>query len=520
MIIYAACKNVSPLAYRELMDMVSAVKDRGLVDGIDNISKTKIRSIFALLKNAQAILANNEINNSVRLYLGKGVINFHDFRVKHDQFLQRCILKQAPFHPLMNSDEVLWPVNQSSVLEEKIKECERYLMSLEEFFQGGQFQSMRQATPPENMSASDAMKDPLNFPNVTQKNPGSDFFLSTTGTNASTAASSLGPGGGAGVPLYETKRVNTSGMNPRNTFEDNSRSYDNNYSAAGGYTSREFVPGGNINTRQVPTYDSQSFTNQPHQGGGGGGGPSTHYSGSVDPSASSYSLSAVSSTQYYNTYGNTNVGGGGGGNNRLYGNNNNNNSNMGNMNNNRNRFQQQQQQPYQQHQQRQYHHQQQPQQQQQQQRQYYHSSQSQSMLSQPPQNAGGGYQRNSGSANTLARSNSLGDSYYSSDLPQQQQLRGGESDFYSNYHPSQSKVLSDEQLGGLSVYSQFQNKDFPSSNQQLPQQQKLPLSAANPLLDSPIFTSSSAVNINNNNNNNTNNKDYFSFEQSDFDTFN
>jgi hypothetical protein len=514
MIIYAACKNVSPLAYRELMDMVSAVKDRGLVDGIDNISKTKIRSIFALLKNAQAILANNEINNSVRLYLGKGVFNFHDFRVKHDQFLQRCILKQAPFHPLMNSNEVLWPANQSSVLEEKIKECDKYLMSLEEFFQGGQFQSMRQAnTPPENMSsaaaAQDTMKDPLNFPSGTQKNPGSDFFLPTTVTNASTAASSMGVGG-SGVPLYETKpRMNTSGMNPRNTFDDNSRSYDNNYSAAG-YTSREFVPNSN-NTRQVATYDSQSFTNQP---------PAAHYSGSVDPSStSSYSLSAVSSSQYYNTYGNTNVGGGGGNNNR-YGNNTNNNNNMGNMNNNRNRFQQQQ--PYQQQQQRQYHQQQQQQQQapqqQQQQRQYYHSSQSQSMLSQQPQNAG--YQRNSGSANTLGRSNSLGDSssYYSSELPQQQQLRGGESDFYSNYnpHPSQS-LLSDEQLG-LSSYSQFQSKDFPLSNQQLPQQQKLPLSAANPLLDSPIFSSSSAVNSNNNNNNN--NKDYFSFEQSDFDTFN
>jgi hypothetical protein len=113
------------------MDMVTTIKEAGIVPGIENVSKTKIRSIFALLKNSQALLAINADSNSVRLYLGKSIHNFREFRQKHDTFLSRCILKQATFHPLISTGEVLWP-NQG--FEPKLQELTAIQGPLEEFF--------------------------------------------------------------------------------------------------------------------------------------------------------------------------------------------------------------------------------------------------------------------------------------------------------------------------------------------------------------------------------------------------
>eukprot|EP01033_Poteriospumella_lacustris_P020669 gene20669-15191_t len=101
LIFYMSAKCAAPLAHRELMDMILAVqRTRILGEELEMVSKTKVRGILALLKNAHALLATAGQGDSVRLYLGKAVTTFRMFREKHDAFINRCILQQHMFLPL------------------------------------------------------------------------------------------------------------------------------------------------------------------------------------------------------------------------------------------------------------------------------------------------------------------------------------------------------------------------------------------------------------------------------------
>jgi hypothetical protein len=119
------------------MDMVCAVKDSQIMVGFEIVSKTKIRGIFALLKNAQCIGgANNGEGESVRLQLGRGINEFQDFREKHDSYLNRIILQQHLFIPLSLKSEILWQL-EAPVLYERINELKPVELLLQHFFMSG-----------------------------------------------------------------------------------------------------------------------------------------------------------------------------------------------------------------------------------------------------------------------------------------------------------------------------------------------------------------------------------------------
>lgn len=133
LIIYTAVKCAAPLAHRDLMDMVCAIKDGGILPELESISKTKIRGIFALLKNSQSLGTSNAEGDAVRLFLGKGIFSFKEFREKHDIYLKRIIMQQRLFIPIQIKSEILWQI-EKPVLDERLAELKTLELKLESFF--------------------------------------------------------------------------------------------------------------------------------------------------------------------------------------------------------------------------------------------------------------------------------------------------------------------------------------------------------------------------------------------------
>ena len=134
---YTAVKCVNPIAHRELMDMVTAAKDSGIISGIDNVSKTKVRGIFALLKTCLALGTINGDGESVRLFIGKGINSFRDLRERHDAFLRRCLLQLRINLPLHILGEVIWQITPD-ILEERLVELHNLEFALQNLYLNGQ----------------------------------------------------------------------------------------------------------------------------------------------------------------------------------------------------------------------------------------------------------------------------------------------------------------------------------------------------------------------------------------------
>lgn len=126
-------KVAAPLAHRDLMDMVCAIKDGGLLHELESVSKTKIRGIFALLKNSQSLGTSNAEGDAVRLFLGRGVFSFKEFREKHDIYLNRIMMQQHLFIPLQFKSEILWQI-EKPVLDERLSELRTLELKLESFY--------------------------------------------------------------------------------------------------------------------------------------------------------------------------------------------------------------------------------------------------------------------------------------------------------------------------------------------------------------------------------------------------
>jgi hypothetical protein len=137
LIFYMSAKCAAPLAHRELMDMILAVqRTRILGEELEMVSKTKVRGILALLKNAHALLATAGQGDSVRLYLGKAVTTFRMFREKHDAFINRCILQQHMFLPLTVKAEVLWQGSDEQSIMDRCEALREFESLVESFIAG------------------------------------------------------------------------------------------------------------------------------------------------------------------------------------------------------------------------------------------------------------------------------------------------------------------------------------------------------------------------------------------------
>jgi hypothetical protein len=93
LIVYSAVKCINTMGHRELMDMISAVKGMNIVSGIDQVSKSKTRGIFELLKFSKSLIFSHVEGEPVQLSLGVGIDSFKDFKERHDMYLKNCWLR-------------------------------------------------------------------------------------------------------------------------------------------------------------------------------------------------------------------------------------------------------------------------------------------------------------------------------------------------------------------------------------------------------------------------------------------
>lgn len=185
--LYIATKVAAPLAHRQLMDMVLAAKQaRVLVNDLEIVSKTKIRGILALLKNAHSLYTSGGNGESVRLYLGKGVVNYRTFREKHDSFISRCILQQHIFLPIAIKAEVLWTGDEQTITE-KCAQLEKLEPILEEYFVIG-----KTATNPPRTNSTASVKRTLSTTNQSLRSDGSFWGIeSLTSANGANSANGV-----------------------------------------------------------------------------------------------------------------------------------------------------------------------------------------------------------------------------------------------------------------------------------------------------------------------------------------
>lgn len=76
-----------PVAHRELIDTVMAVKDILNLQHFENVSKTKIRGLLALLKHCEVFIPYVNGNDPVKLQISSTVTNYKILREIHDDFL-------------------------------------------------------------------------------------------------------------------------------------------------------------------------------------------------------------------------------------------------------------------------------------------------------------------------------------------------------------------------------------------------------------------------------------------------
>jgi hypothetical protein len=109
-----AVKSFATPAHRDLIDMVMTVKKSSQVTGLENVSKTKIRGVLALLKHGELLITQGDYGVPVRIYLAMGIDSFRDLRERHDTFLNMYMANHHLFIPTLLRNELVWNVDEAT----------------------------------------------------------------------------------------------------------------------------------------------------------------------------------------------------------------------------------------------------------------------------------------------------------------------------------------------------------------------------------------------------------------------
>jgi hypothetical protein len=112
--IFVAVKSFATPAHRDLIDMVMTVKKSSQVTGLENVSKTKIRGVLALLKHGELLITQGDYGVPVRIYLAMGIDSFRDLRERHDTFLNMYMANHHLFIPTLLRNELVWNVDEAT----------------------------------------------------------------------------------------------------------------------------------------------------------------------------------------------------------------------------------------------------------------------------------------------------------------------------------------------------------------------------------------------------------------------
>ncbi len=129
-----------PIIHRELLHLAMVLKDSGYVTGVSHISKTKVRGLITILKQAGVILKCGALGDTVQLYLNDTVTNFGIVRDRHDQFLIGYMAESVITIPEEMKGDVVWQIPHD--MREKRLEILDGLANQLEVFAAGEVQRM------------------------------------------------------------------------------------------------------------------------------------------------------------------------------------------------------------------------------------------------------------------------------------------------------------------------------------------------------------------------------------------
>jgi hypothetical protein len=101
-----------PVVHREVIHLAMILKESGFVPGVDHVSKTKVRGVLAILKQADMVLKSGVLTgDAVLLQIDPQIANFDIFRDRHDQFLHRYMNENMKQLPEEMKAEILWMID-------------------------------------------------------------------------------------------------------------------------------------------------------------------------------------------------------------------------------------------------------------------------------------------------------------------------------------------------------------------------------------------------------------------------
>jgi hypothetical protein len=109
--IYVAVKSTKSPAHRELIDMVMVLRESGEVSQLEQVSKTKVRGVLALLKHGEILETQGVEGFPVKLVLSPNVNSFEELRDRHDTYLTLFSQEYRIEVPLHLWADVVWESN-------------------------------------------------------------------------------------------------------------------------------------------------------------------------------------------------------------------------------------------------------------------------------------------------------------------------------------------------------------------------------------------------------------------------
>lgn len=106
------------------------LKESGLLTGVDNVSKTKIRGVLAILKQGELIVKGGALGEAVQMQLEEGIDSFGELRDRHDRFLLGYMVENMMDIPEELKGEVIWRMKEE-VKAKRMEMLERLIMDLE-----------------------------------------------------------------------------------------------------------------------------------------------------------------------------------------------------------------------------------------------------------------------------------------------------------------------------------------------------------------------------------------------------
>ena len=103
-----------PVVHQRLIDLAMALKDSGYLPEVEYLSKSKVRGVLAILKQAELVgkCSGGGLGEQLaaQLYLVEGVDRFEKLRECHDRYLQAYMVENQLHVPEELRGEVVWQV--------------------------------------------------------------------------------------------------------------------------------------------------------------------------------------------------------------------------------------------------------------------------------------------------------------------------------------------------------------------------------------------------------------------------